>query len=223
MFVFFNIHIPNNLIQIHVQSNLNEMVFILPLYEWVVYWIHLVRPSVWKICVALLSAGVHRNDLIFGLKLYLGELYRVSPFQVFWSSTSCLPILWNFSIPDYYMKICVTIFSAFFHRNDLIFGLKLYLGELYHISSFQVCRPSTSCLLLLWNFSIPDYYMKISVRIFSAFVHRNDLIFSLQLYFWELYYVSPFQVCWPSTSCLLILCIFSILILLAHLVCDSQI
>ena len=149
----------------------------------------------------------------------------VSPFFRFFDHL--LPVYQYFEIfqylHDYYMKIYVTIFSAFFHRNDLIFGLKLYLGELYHISSFQVCRPSTSCLLLLWNFSIPDYYMKISVRIFSAFVHRNDLIFSLQLYFWELYYVSPFQVCWPSTSCLLILCIFSILILLAHLVCDSQI
>ena len=122
------------------------------------------------------------------------ELYRFSPFQVCWGSTSCLPILCNLSISDYWMKICVTLFSACVHRDDLIFGLYLYLGELYCFSPFQVCRGSTTCLQILCNFSIPDFNLKICVPLFSACVHRNELIFGMKLYLWELYSFSPFQV-----------------------------
>ena len=67
---------------------------ILPLYEWGLYCNHLVRPSV---CLSVhtfvidISASTGRNDFIFDIWLWHGDLYRVSPFQVYRTSTSCLP------------------------------------------------------------------------------------------------------------------------------------
>jgi hypothetical protein len=52
-----------------------------------------------------------------------GDLYRVSPFQVYRTSTSCLPHdleFFMFAI----MKIFVTDISASTGRNDFIFGEK---------------------------------------------------------------------------------------------------
>ena len=53
-----------------------------------------VRPS---ICLSVhtfvtdISASTGRNDFIFDIWLWHGDLYRVSPFQVYCTSTSCLP------------------------------------------------------------------------------------------------------------------------------------
>ena len=53
-----------------------------------------VRPSV---CLSVhtfvtdISASTGRNDFIFDIWLWHGDLYRVSPFQVYRTSTSCLP------------------------------------------------------------------------------------------------------------------------------------
>jgi hypothetical protein len=41
--------------------------------------------------VADISASTGRNDFIFDIWLWHGDLYRVSPFQVYRTSTSCLP------------------------------------------------------------------------------------------------------------------------------------
>jgi hypothetical protein len=38
-----------------------------------------------------ISASTGRNDFIFDIWLWHGDLYRVSPFQVYRTSTSCLP------------------------------------------------------------------------------------------------------------------------------------
>jgi hypothetical protein len=38
-----------------------------------------------------ISASTGRNDLIFDIWLWHGDLYRVSPFQAYRTSTSCLP------------------------------------------------------------------------------------------------------------------------------------
>jgi hypothetical protein len=41
--------------------------------------------------VTVISASTGRNDFIFDIWLWHGDLYRVSPFQVYRTSTSCLP------------------------------------------------------------------------------------------------------------------------------------
>ena len=47
--------------------------------------------AVMKTCVTVISASTGRNDFIFDMWLWHGDLYRVSPFQVYCISTSCLP------------------------------------------------------------------------------------------------------------------------------------
>jgi hypothetical protein len=47
--------------------------------------------AVMKTFVTDISASTGRNDFIFELWLWHGDLYRVSPFQVYSTSTSCLP------------------------------------------------------------------------------------------------------------------------------------
>ena len=49
-----------------------------------------VRPSVHTF-VTDISASTGRNDFIFDICLWHGDLYHVSPFQVYRTSTSCLP------------------------------------------------------------------------------------------------------------------------------------
>ena len=49
-----------------------------------------VCPSVHTF-VTDISASTGRNDFIFDIWLWHGDLYRVSPFQVYCTSTSCLP------------------------------------------------------------------------------------------------------------------------------------
>jgi hypothetical protein len=50
-----------------------------------------VRPSVRSHFVTDISAFTGRNDFIFNIWLWHGDLYHVSPFQVYCTSTSCLP------------------------------------------------------------------------------------------------------------------------------------
>ena len=49
-----------------------------------------VCPSVHTF-VTDISASSGRSDFIFDIWLWHGDLYRVSPFQVYRKSTSCLP------------------------------------------------------------------------------------------------------------------------------------
>jgi hypothetical protein len=46
--------------------------------------------AVMKTFVTDISASTGRNNFIFDIWLLHGELYRVSPFQVYRTSTSCL-------------------------------------------------------------------------------------------------------------------------------------
>jgi hypothetical protein len=46
--------------------------------------------AVMKTFVTVISASTGRNDFIFDIWLWHGDLYRVSPFQVYRTSTSCL-------------------------------------------------------------------------------------------------------------------------------------
>jgi hypothetical protein len=121
-----------------------------PLIEWV--WVGAilqsscpsVRPSVHTF-VTDISASTGRNDFIFDIWLWHGDLYHVSPFQVYRTSTSCLQCdlkIFMFAV----MKTFVTVISASTGRNDFIFVIWLWHGDLYRVSPFHVYRTSTSCL-----------------------------------------------------------------------------
>jgi hypothetical protein len=47
--------------------------------------------AVMKTFITDISASIGRNDFIFDMWLWHGDLYRVSPFQAYCTSTSCLP------------------------------------------------------------------------------------------------------------------------------------
>ena len=103
-----------------------------------------VRPSVHTF-VTDISASTGRNDFIFDIWLWHADLYRVSPFQVYRTSTSCLQCDLEFFMFAA-MKTFVTVISASTGRNDFIFDIWLWHGDLYRVSPFQVYRTSTSCL-----------------------------------------------------------------------------
>ena len=80
-----------------------------------------------------ISASPGRNDFIFDIWLWHGDLYRVSPFQVYRTSTSCLQ--WDLEFFMFaIMKTFVTVISASTGRNDFIFDIWLWHGDLYHVS-----------------------------------------------------------------------------------------
>ena len=178
-----------------------------PLVERGLYCNHLVHPLVrLSVCSSVhtfvkdVSASTGRNDFIFDMWLWHGDLYRVSPFHVYCTSTSCLPCDLEFFMFAV-MKIFVTDISASTGRNDFIFDIWLWHVDLYLVSPFQVYRTSTSCLpcdLEFFMFAV----IKTFVTDISACTGRNDFIFDIWLWHGDLYYVSPFQVYRTSTSCL---------------------
>ena len=92
-----------------------------------------------------ISASTGRNDFIFDIRLWHDDLYCVSPFQGYRTSTSCLQCdleLFMFAVK----KTFVTVISASTGRNDFIFDIWLWHGDLYRVSPFQVYGTSTSCL-----------------------------------------------------------------------------
>jgi hypothetical protein len=122
--------------------------FIPPLIDRRLYCNHLVRPSVRPSVhtfVTDISTSTGRNDFIFDRWLWHGDLYRVSPFQVYSTSTSCLQCDLEFFMFAV-MNTFVTVISASTGRNDFIFDIWLCHGDLYCVSPFQVYRTSTSCL-----------------------------------------------------------------------------
>ena len=122
-----------------------------------------------------ISASTGRNDFILDMCLWHGDLYRVSPFHVYCTSTSCLPRdleLFMFAV----MKTFVTDISASTGRNDFIFDTWLWHGDLYRVSPFQAYRTSASFSqgdLKLFMFAV----MKTFVTDISASTGRNDFIF----------------------------------------------
>ena len=81
-----------------------------------------------KIFIKDFLAPVDRNDLIFGLKLDDGELYRVSNFQIFRAATSCLLILWNFTTSNE-NEIFWHSFLGLYEKKQFD-GLKLNNGQI---------------------------------------------------------------------------------------------
>jgi hypothetical protein len=101
--------------------------------------------AVIKTFVTDILASTGRNDFIFDIWLLHDELYRVSPFQIYRTSTSCLPCDLEFFMFAV-MKTFVTDISASTGRSDFIFDIWLCHGDLYRVSPFQVYCTSTSCL-----------------------------------------------------------------------------
>jgi hypothetical protein len=102
-----------------------------PLVERGLYCNHLVHPLVRpSVCSSIhtfvkdVSASTGRNDFIFDMWLWHGDLYHVSPFHVYCTSTSCLPCDLEFFMFAV-MKIFVTDISASTGRNDFIFDIWL--------------------------------------------------------------------------------------------------
>ena len=71
-----------------------------------------------------ISASTGRNDFIFDIWLWHGDWYRVSPFQVYRTSTSCLQCNLEFFMFAV-MKTFITVISAFTGRNYFIFDICL--------------------------------------------------------------------------------------------------
>jgi hypothetical protein len=135
------ISVQYNVIKYHVQSTKNTY-YTPTLREWAI--LQSPCPSVHTF-VTDISASTGRNDGIFDIWLWHGDLYSVSPFQVYRTSTSCLPCdleLFMFAV----LKTFVTVISASTGRNDFIFNIWLWHGDLYRVSLFQVYHTSTSCL-----------------------------------------------------------------------------
>jgi hypothetical protein len=156
--------------------------------------------AVMKTFVTVISASTGRNDFIFDIWLLHGDLYRVSPFHVYRTYTSCLQYDLEFFMFAV-MKTFVTVISASTERNDFIFDIWLLHGDLNRVSPFHVYRTSTSCLqydLEFFMFAV----MKTFVTVISASTGRNDFIFDIWLLHGDLYRVYPFQVYRTSTSCL---------------------
>jgi hypothetical protein len=108
------------------------------------------------------------------------DLYRVSPFQAYRTSTSCLPRDLEFFMFAV-MKIFVTDISASTERNDFIFDIWLWHGDLYHVSPFKVYRTSTSCLqcdLEFFMFAV----IKTFVTDISASTGRNDFMYKYLIF-----------------------------------------
>jgi hypothetical protein len=80
---------------------------------------------VMKTFVTDISASTGRNDFIFDMWLWHGDLYRVSPFQGYCTSTSCLQCDLEFFMFAV-MKTFVTVISASNGRNDFIFDVWLW-------------------------------------------------------------------------------------------------
>jgi hypothetical protein len=78
--------------------------------------------AIMKTFVTDISASTGRSDFIFDIWLWHGDLYRVSPFQVYRTSTSCLQCDLEFFMFAV-IKTFVTDISASTGTNDFIFDI----------------------------------------------------------------------------------------------------
>jgi hypothetical protein len=131
-------------------------------------------PSVRSHFVKDVSAATGRNDFIFDTWLWHSDLYRVSPFQAYRTFTSCLPRDLEFFMFAV-MKTFVTDISASTGRNDFIFDMWLWHGDLYRVSPFQVYCTSTSCLPCdLEFFMFLQHFLVMSVEIYTNLTQMNE-------------------------------------------------
>ena len=89
-----------------------------------IYFLFTVRLIIFHVCVMKtfvtdISASTGRNDFIFDTWLWHGDLYCVSPFQVYCTSTSCLPCdLEFFMFLLHFLVMSVEIFTNLTQMNE---------------------------------------------------------------------------------------------------------
>jgi hypothetical protein len=81
--------------------------------------------AVMKTFVTDISASTGRNDFIFDIWLLHGDLYRVSPFQVYRTSTSCLQCDLEFFM--------FAVIKTLMFKNILYFSARLVQVFNFHI------------------------------------------------------------------------------------------
>ena len=96
-----------------------------------------VRPSV-QTFVADFSAGTWRNDFIFGIWLWHSDLYRVSPFHVYRTSTSCLPLDLEFFMFTVMKKLSLQISQLLLEEmiSYLVYGFGIVTCTVSPLSRF---------------------------------------------------------------------------------------
>ena len=127
--------------------------------------------AVMKTFVTDILASTERNDFIFDIWLWHGDLYRVSPFQVYRTSTSCLQCdleFFMFAI----IKTFITDISASTGRNDFIFDIWLLHGELIHFLVMSVEIYTNLTQMNEWGYSLHDVVCNI-LFCFFILLHRS--------------------------------------------------
>ena len=71
-------------------------------------------------------------------------------------------------------KMFVKDFTASTGQNDLIFSIQLQHDELYRVSAFQICQPSTSCLSISESggIHVPWTHFVFNLHRQSVFINR---------------------------------------------------
>ena len=132
-------------------------------------------PSIHPFTLSLkISQLLLEEMILFLIHDWHSDLYRVSPFQAYHTSTSCLPRDLEFFMFAV-MKTFITDISASTGRNDFIFDMWLWHGDLYRISPFQVYCTSTSCLPCdLEFFMFLQHFLVLSVEIYTNLKQMNE-------------------------------------------------
>jgi hypothetical protein len=112
-----------------------------------IYFLFTVRLRIFHVCC---NENFHNRYLSFYWKKWFYVWYMAFawwivlclPFQVYCTSTSCLPCDLEFFMFAV-MKIFITDISASTGRNDFIFDIWLLHGDLYRVSPFQVTVITT--------------------------------------------------------------------------------
>ena len=82
--------------------------------------------------------------LKFGFRVHISLLDRVIRFQIYHSTTSCLPNTCMILHMIAKLKIFVTFFSGTTIQGFLKFGFRVYISLLYHVMRFQIHQSTTS-------------------------------------------------------------------------------
>ena len=81
--------------------------------------LELIMFAVMKTFVTDISASTRRNYFIFDMWLWHGDLYRVSPFQVYCTSTSCLLCDFEFFMfLQHFLVMSVEIYTNLAQMNE---------------------------------------------------------------------------------------------------------
>jgi hypothetical protein len=121
--------------------------------------------------VTVISASTGRNDFIFDIWLWHGDLYRISPFQVYRTSTCCLPCdlqmnEWGYSYHD----IACNILFKFIWNLPEYFHVHFLL-----ISYMRNWDPSWSYGSWFYNYFCNQCLSPLKLWVRTSFMERCTL------------------------------------------------